>query len=90
LWWQHLDDRYQLEVHQQAPGFIRAGQLIVADECYSGLFAMFDHAEDDRLVYSKPVALWYGAPFGPDIENVSEWEQLGIEVVDEILPKRQG
>lgn len=70
VWWSRLDGRYQVEVHQTGG--------------YYGILYIFDHQNGDALIHSEQVGLAYGARFGPDVDDVSTWQEKAIEVVDNL------
>lgn len=37
---------------------------------------------------NETVPLAYGAPFGPDVEDVCEWQGVALEAIDKWLEKR--
>ena len=37
---------------------------------------------DESLVHSEPVGLSYQALFGPDIDDVVQWQNRAIEIID--------
>ncbi|WP_200171397.1 hypothetical protein [Tomitella cavernea] len=70
IWWSRLDRRYQVEVIRD-PAHSSTGQLTV-----------YDHEADDTPLHSEKVVLSYGAVFGPDAGDVTEWKQIAAAVVD--------
>jgi hypothetical protein len=50
---------------------------------YSGALCIFD---GEKTLLEQPVGLSYGAAFGPDISDVSDWEQRAVAFID-ALPK---
>lgn len=36
----------------------------------------------DTIVHTEPVGLMYGAIFGPDIDDVSDWQAKAIDAID--------
>lgn len=67
VWFDRLDQRWQLEVHR---------------EDHDGVLYIFDHDNEDKLVFRKPVGLSYGAVFGPDAGDVAYWQDIAINFVD--------
>lgn len=65
VWWTRFDGRYQVEVH--------AGPL---ESEHRGHLLIWDRDRDLQLVHTTPVALSYGAKFGPDVADVSLWKHL--------------
>ena len=63
-----LDKRYCIE--------------IVRDVAYAGTFRIFDGLDDFKLLHEEPTTVSYDAIFGPDVYDVQEWENLGIDIVD--------
>lgn len=37
---------------------------------------------DGSKIYSEVVSLAYGAVFGPDYDDVFQWEQIALKVID--------
>lgn len=71
VWQATLDERYDCRV-ERIDG--RRGELTVED------------TRDGRLVLLRQtVTLSYGAVFGPDIQDVREWEVLCEKVVDQSI-----
>ena len=68
VWASELDGRYIVEV-----------QRIDAN---TGTFLIFDKQENNKELYSRVVPLYYGAQFGPDIQDVAMWEAMGVQFVD--------
>lgn len=42
-----------------------------------------------KLLHKEDVTLYFGAPFGPDVSNVMEWQEKALEVVDRLLTSEQ-
>jgi len=55
---------------------------IVRDVAYAGTFRIFDGLDDFKLLHEEPTTVSYDAIYGPDIADVQEWENLGIDIVD--------
>ncbi len=68
IWSSMLDNRFLCEV-----------QRIDADY---GTFVIFDVHDGNKPVFNRKVPLMYGAPFGPDVDDVARWEEMGIQFVD--------
>jgi hypothetical protein len=68
VWWTRLDDRYQVEVHRNPS---TRPQLLV-----------FDREQDMEVVHSEDVTLAYDARFGPDVDDVIQWQECVINVID--------
>lgn len=67
IWESTLDDVYHCCVTRQSD---RKGNLRVKN------------IETNKLIIEEEVSLAYGAIMGPDIDDVSSWEQLCCNVVD--------
>jgi hypothetical protein len=68
IWHATLDeDAYKCEV-------VRTGG-------YTGQLTVLD-TRSNEFVLKKDVGLSYGAQFGPDIGDISQWEEWIIEAVD--------
>jgi hypothetical protein len=68
VWWSRVDDRYQVEVQR-------------VDKS-NGQLCIFDHVNNDVLIFEEPVALSYGAAFGPDVDDVDEWREIVLNAID--------
>lgn len=78
VWWSRLDDRYQIEVQRVGEG---------SENGYSGTLVVFDHLDNSKKLLSEQVGLAYGAAFGPDIDDVSTWQERVISFIDNELPQ---
>lgn len=67
VWQAKLDEKYGCAVARIAE---RQGRLVVTNE------------ETKEVLLDKQVPLAYGALFGPDMSDVTEWQELCIAVVD--------
>lgn len=67
VWESRLDKKYQCSVTRLSE---RTGMLKVINE------------DTNTVLLEKEVGLSYGAVFGPDMDDVSTWEETCIEVVD--------
>jgi hypothetical protein len=38
---------------------------------------------DGALIHEEDVGLAYGAPFGPDVDDVAAWQDRCVEVIDD-------
>lgn len=71
MWISTLDNRFTLEV--------------VRTEKKNGYIAdlrLFDHHKDDLLIYNEEVWLNYGAIWGVDIDNTTQWYDKIIQFID--------
>lgn len=68
VWESRLDQKYHCFVTRVAEG---KGVLKIVDE-------------NNHILYEKEVGLSYGAIFGPDMSDVSDWEKTCINVVDNL------
>lgn len=70
IWSNTLDNRYPVKVMQKdSNGYV--GELIITDL----------EAEDKELL-REPVGIAYGARFGPDVNDVGDWEMRAAEFID--------
>lgn len=69
VWEAHLDQKYHCTVTRSSE---RTGNLKIVDE------------ENKEILLEKEVGLSYGAIFGPDIDDVMDWERICIETVDNL------
>jgi len=67
IWEAQLDDIFDCTVIRTGE---RTGQLTVKENV------------NGNILLDKEVGLSYGALFGPDIDDVTLWQELCIEVVD--------
>ncbi|MDP3988319.1 MAG: hypothetical protein Q8P80_04210 [Candidatus Levybacteria bacterium] len=81
VFWEKVDDRYQVEVQRVGEG---------SETGCSGMLVVFDHEQDNWLLLQEKVGLAYGAPFGPDVADVDGWETRVLKFIDEELPRLQG
>lgn len=66
IWEEKLDDLYICKVTRISEN---RGKLTMVDPF-------------DRILLEQDVGLLYGAIFGPDIEDISYWQDLCIGVID--------
>lgn len=66
IWEEKLDDLYNCKVTRISEN---RGKLTMVDPF-------------DRILLEQDVGLLYGAIFGPDIEDISYWQDLCISVID--------
>jgi hypothetical protein len=52
---------------------------VVRVDKYNGTLQIFD---GEKEIFSKPVTLMYGAPFGPDVDDVALWQEQIINFID--------
>lgn len=74
VWRDKIDNRYLAEVRRIS--------------AYEGKFCVFDHNQNDKEIASWKISLSYGAPFGPDIEDVLKWQEKIIDFIDNIYSKQ--
>jgi hypothetical protein len=67
IWEAKLDGKFQCEV-------TRLGD-------YKGLLTVTNMETSEELL-SEEVGLAYGAPFGPDVDDVAQWQDRVVQVVD--------
>jgi hypothetical protein len=65
-----LDLRYKIEVIPQE------------GKTHLGTLAIYDGKDNDKLIHQEEVTISYGAVFGPDMGDVSEWQSKAIAVID--------
>jgi hypothetical protein len=39
-------------------------------------------SNENKVLFSQPVGLSYGAIFGPDIDDVASWQEIAINFID--------
>ncbi len=74
VWWTRIDKRYQIEVHRVP--------FIDELSAYHGTLHIFDHGDGDRLLHSEHVPLAYGAIVGPDQDDVLDWQNTCLKLID--------
>ena len=67
VWEARLDNKYHCTVTRLSE---RTGELKIVNE------------ENKQVLLQKEVNLAFGALFGPDIDDVLDWEQMCINAVD--------
>ena len=67
VWTSTLDERYEVKV-------VRKGE-------YQGYLTITDTTTGDALG-SKDVGLAYAARFGPDVEDIRDWQEWAVGIVD--------
>lgn len=67
IWQATLDDRYDCRVDRINEAH---GHLTVTD------------TTDKKVLLSEEVTLSYGAAFGPDVDDVADWEVRCVQAVD--------
>ena len=75
VWRCKLDNRYLIEVQ-------RTGER-------NAKLSVFDHERSDEEIASWDVELSYGAIFGPDVDDVSTWQEKVADFVDNTYSKQQ-
>lgn len=70
-----IDRRYELQVFRSRQSH-RIGVLVVSEP-------------DTTPVLERPVVLFYGAPYGPDGDDVDQWFQMATAAIDAQKPTRQ-
>ena len=68
IWVAILDRRFKCEVQRTGT---RQASLFV-----------FDSKDNDKIIYESRVSLSYDAKFGPDIGDVTEWQEMCSKAVD--------
>ncbi len=88
VWHSVLDGKYLVEVVRPVvvPEELK---IAVPDEAqlssllwYCGELFIFENAEPHTLLHRQVVHLAYGAQFGPDMSDVSLWQDLCIAFID--------
>lgn len=39
-------------------------------------------ADGEQVIHRQPVVLKYDALFGPDVDNVCEWQEIAVQFID--------
>jgi len=68
IWQSTLDNRYDCRVTRINDSH---GHLTVTDNT------------DKKVLLEQEVTLSYGARFGPDVDDVADWETRSVEAVDD-------
>lgn len=74
VWEAFLDRRYQCEVERTSQ--------------YTGVLKIYDTLNEKKELFSKEVTLSYGAVFGPDVDDVSVWQDTVVDFIDGPDPDR--
>jgi hypothetical protein len=67
VWQSRLDDKYDVSVTQND------------EDAYKGTLRVVENGD---VLLEEPVGISYGAPFGPDVADVAEWQQRAAEFID--------
>lgn len=70
IWNEVADGKYRCTVTQTGDG-------------YQGLLRI-THIETDLVIHEQEVGVSYGAPFGPDFEDVAEWTGICLDTIDSL------
>jgi hypothetical protein len=68
VWCAILDLRYKIEVQR--------------DSDYAATLVIFDGKDNDKIILEKEVSLAYGARFGPDIDDLTSWQNIACACID--------
>ena len=68
VWAAILDKRYKMEV--------------VRTDGYKANFSIYDGESNDTEIYTEEVGLAFGARFGPDSGDLTQWQNKACEIVD--------
>lgn len=58
------------------------GIEIVRDRPYYGIFKIFNLDNKELIYVEKDVAISFDAKFGPDVLDIHEWQEKGLEIID--------
>lgn len=75
VWTCKLDNRYLVEVYRKDNGH--------------AWLRVFDHDENDNLIFEQEVLLNYSAWFGPDIDDTTLWQETVLNFVDNVYTKEE-
>lgn len=67
VWEGTLDERYRVTVTRTAP--------------YEGLLRVVD-TEGGELLHEEEVAVNYDAILGPDVADITRWQEIAVQIVD--------
>lgn len=88
VWYGMVDKSYVVEVHRLDQ--VLAEKLQIQQEKYDpdyqGVLCIFEQTDDKQLLYFEKVILAYGAPFGPDVDDVTAWQEKVLDFIDNTLP----
>jgi hypothetical protein len=48
------------------------------------------HVASDEVILTREVGLAYGAFFGPDVSDVTEWQEMSLAAIDEWAATHSG
>lgn len=88
VWHSLFDGRYQVEVHRigEAPTMAHVFTATRPEHVNNAFLHIFDRQNGDELLFSEEVGLSYGSLFGPDVDDVSAWQDRAALFVDAELP----
>jgi len=69
IWAAILDNRYKIEV-------------VRSSKSYNAEYTIYDSEANDSVIFHDEVVVAYNAVFGPDVSDVSSWQEKAIEIVD--------
>lgn len=67
-WSAILDGRYKIEVQRTEP--------------YQGVLCVWDGKNNDKLMLEQVVGISYNAQFGPDVADLSMWQDTACKLID--------
>lgn len=84
LWQGLLDDKLSVIVIRDAEDAYK-GELFIF-EFYMGA-TEGEEKEKEPILHRRQVSIAYGAPFGPDWDDVERWQNIAIEYADQQTAK---
>ena len=60
----------------------RYGIEVVRTREYEGMFRIYDLDDNNKLLHEQETKISYDAKFGPDVNDVMDWQDIGIQVID--------
>jgi hypothetical protein len=70
VWAAILDKRFKIEVVRTSDN--------------TGQYTIYDSQNNDAVLCDEPTYLAYGARFGPDVDDMAQWQNKACEIVDAI------
>lgn len=67
IWESRLDNKYDVSVVGDP------------DDSYRGTLRI---SSEDKVLLEEPVGVSYGAPFGPDVDDVAAWQERAVTFID--------
>jgi hypothetical protein len=74
VWYSILDNKYIVTVSRPTT------KHVLSQNGYVGILEIFD--ANGKILYTEEVGLAYGARFGPDVDDVYQWQEKVLAFID--------